>query len=176
MADPHHIPDLDRFDRLTVRLYRIGLLGQAVALLAAWWTDGSRIAWAVYGGFVALAALNMHLYAKVFRWIILGAVLTGLALQSGAHAYKAHWLWHAGLGFLFVGSSAWALKERYCFRIPGMRLVPAFLAFSLTPVFWLRPPYLPFVAIGGAFLTMLAIAKLRMPLHFDVGDKSKYQV
>ena len=35
MADPHHIPVLDGFDRLTVRLYRLGLWIAAVALVVA---------------------------------------------------------------------------------------------------------------------------------------------
>ena len=35
MADPHHIPDMDAFDRRTVALYRLGLLGQATLLCIA---------------------------------------------------------------------------------------------------------------------------------------------
>jgi uncharacterized integral membrane protein len=32
------------------------------------------------------------------------------------------------------------------------------------------------LTVAGGLYLVLSIAKLRMPLHFDVGDKSKYQV
>ncbi|TNE85677.1 MAG: hypothetical protein EP330_24815 [Deltaproteobacteria bacterium] len=183
MADPHHVPELDGFDRGTVGLYRAGLVGQAVLLVVG----GVRIdapeapvIWAAYAGCVALTALNMHLYMKSFRWVISGAAWLGLVLQVAASAapdVPAHWLWHTGLGFLFVASSAWALKERFCFRVPGMRFVPLMLAASLVPIFAGQPhPFGPLIAIAGLLFAVLAVAKLRMPLHFDVGDKSKYQV
>ena len=34
MADPDHVPELDGFDRMTVLLYRAGIAGAALALLA----------------------------------------------------------------------------------------------------------------------------------------------
>lgn len=183
MADPDHIPDLDGFDRLTVVLYRVGLVGQALLLVAGGMLASgaqARVVWAAYAAFVALSALNMHLYMKSFRWVIAGAAWLGLVLQvlaSAAAPVAAHWLWHVGLGFLFVASSAWALKERFCFRVPGMRLVPAMLAASLLPIFGGQDhPYGPLIAVAGALFAVLAVAKARMPLHYDVGDKSKYQV
>jgi len=30
--------------------------------------------------------------------------------------------------------------------------------------------------VSGALLTLLALAKWRMPLHFDIGDKGRYQI
>ncbi|MCO4748054.1 MAG: hypothetical protein KC912_24890 [Proteobacteria bacterium] len=183
MADPDHTPVLDRFDRFTVVLYRLGLVGQAVTLIFAGMyvkTAESELIWAIYAAFVALAALNMHLYMKTFRWVIHFAAWLALVLQVLAPSLlhpAPFWVWHVGLGFLFVASSAWALKERYCFRVPGMRLVPLLLAGSLIPIMTGgREPFGPTISIAGGLFTILAIAKLRMPLHFDVGDKSKYQV
>ena len=183
MADPHHVPDMDSFDRRTVALYRLGLLGQATLLCIAGMmvsAPGVRMAWALYAGFVALAALNMHLYMKSFRWVISGAAWGGLVLQAAAPALPptaAHWTWHAGLGCLFVASSAWALKEQFCFRVPGMRLVPLMLAGSLLAIFMGQPhPFGAPIAISGALFAVLAAAKMRMPLHYDIGDKSRYQV
>jgi uncharacterized integral membrane protein len=183
MADPDHLPVLDGFDRFTVRLYRLGLVGQAVLLVAGGLriqTAESELIWALYAAFVALTALNMHLYMKTFRWVIHGAAWLGLVLQVIAPTVEPpapFWVWHVGLGFLFVASSAWALKERYCFRVPGMRLVPALLAGSLLPVMaGGRMPFGPAIALAGLLFTVLALAKLRMPLHYDVGDKSKYQI
>jgi uncharacterized integral membrane protein len=183
MADPDHVPDLDAFDRFTVRLYRAGLVGQALLLAAgglAVASEQARIVWAAYAACVALSALNMHLYMKSFRWVISGAAWFGLVLQLAASTASSgveHWLWHVGLGFLFVASSAWALKERFCFRVPGMRLVPVMLAGSLIPILGGQAhPVGPLITVAGLLFAVLALAKARMPLHFDVGDKSKYQV
>jgi uncharacterized integral membrane protein len=58
-----------------------------------------------------------------------------------------------------------------------MRLVPFMLAasligFGLDEPIWIAVLLLP----AGILLCILAFAKLRMPLHFDVGDKSHYQI
>ena len=31
-------------------------------------------------------------------------------------------------------------------------------------------------ALASGVITMLAVAKVRMPLHFDIGDRSHYQI
>lgn len=184
MADPQHQEPLDGFDILTVRLYRAGLVGQALTLLIVGilgLTSGAPLwCWALYSAFVALTAWNMHLYMKTFRWIMQGASWIGLTLLVLGHfegAMTSPLVGWAGIGFLFVSSSAWALKERYCFAIVGMRAVPLFLAGSLLGVFGQgQQPWAIPLLIAGGLMTMLSVAKLRMPLHFDIGDKSKYQV
>ncbi|MCI5132109.1 MAG: hypothetical protein D3904_11445, partial [Candidatus Electrothrix sp. EH2] len=69
------------------------------------------------------------------------------------------------------------LKETFCFRIIGLPLVPLFLCCSvlnrLFGFFFVEPYFL----LPAAFLlTWLCIAKWRMPLHFDIGDKSLYSL
>lgn len=189
MADPDHIPALDGFDELTVRLYRSGLslaglslVVVGIALIIRGLTEAPHpsswetLAWLGCLTGTASAIANMHLYAKQIRWFIgvcgwIGAIFLVASNGNGL------WLHSAGLGFLFVALSGYALKEQFCFRIPGLRLVPLFLATSLFPLISGK------VAIAGALLllsgliyTALAVAKWRMPLHFDVGDKSKYQI
>ena len=119
----------------------------------------------------------MHLYDKQIRWFIGMTGWFGAVLLFTSGGPDAPWLYTAGLGFLFVSLSAYALKEQFCFRIPGLRLVPLLLAGALIPLLSGHP------AIAGALLltagliyTALIVAKWRMPLHFDVGDKSKYQL
>ena len=89
----------------------------------------------------------------------------------------ARWVSTAGMGFVFVALSGFALKEQFCFRIPGLRLVPLFLAAAtflhLSPQPWTAGP--PMIIAGGV-LGWLSIAKIRQPLHFDIGDKSSYQI
>lgn len=191
MADPQHEEELDAMDRLTVRLYRAGFLISALALIGAGLMQvfsaqqpGLLPAGAVSGGWVAIAggvALsvgNMHLYSKQIRWIIAQSSWVGLLLMLAAALLGLGKVgFFAGLGFVFVCISALALKERLCFRIPGLRLVPALLALSLLPLL-LRHGSSAGVLLGlaGVIQLVLFVAKVRMPLHFDIGDKSAYQV
>ena len=197
MADPQHEPDLDDFDRATVRLYRIGLTLSAcmtvlvgLAYLGAV-TDGAigndlvrdwiRLGWIGLVYATAVASIDVHLYAKQIKWTIqaaawFGAVLMLTSTELGRPAV-AWWTWHVGLGFVFVAQSGFALKERYCFKLPLLYLVPVCLAGSLIPLamdWWLPAGIL--VTASGLLLGVLAFAKDRMPLHYDIGDKSRYQV
>lgn len=194
MADPHHIATLDGFDRLTIRLYRAGIVGSALMILGLAAVFGLRAAllgppaWvgpvllAAVGVTSALSAANLHLYDKRVRWILQGAAPLGLALQAvGATLPETSWaswpLQVAGVGFGFVTLSGIALKERFCFRIPGLRLVPPLLALALIPVLIDWPVAAPaLLAPAGAVLAWLAVAKLRQPLHLDIGDRRAYQI
>ncbi len=81
------------------------------------------------------------------------------------------------LGAALATLAGLAFKEQFCFAIPGIRAVPLLL-----PLLWL----LELAGIGwaaalvalvcGALLCLLALAKWRMPLHFDIGDKGRYQI
>ncbi len=68
-------------------------------------------------------------------------------------------------------------KEYFCFRVFGLNFQPIFVA-----VLWLAIALnwtilvQIFSVICGLLLLVLSIQKWRMPLHFDIGDKSKYQV
>jgi uncharacterized integral membrane protein len=181
LADPHHVPTLDGLDRFTVRLYRTGLVIASAGVLYA----GIRAALSTVIGLpdflpvilvgVMLCVANVHLYDKLFRWIFGALGMTGAVLWALADLHMLVGL--AGLGFTFAALSAFALKEQFCFRVPGMRLVPLMLAasligFGLGNAIWVAVLLLP----SGVLLSILAVAKLRMPLHFDIGDKSHYQI
>jgi uncharacterized integral membrane protein len=184
MADPHHVEPLDGFDRLTVSAYRAGLFVAATGIAGLAWslTSGPESPgwrWVVYAG-VALIVANLHLYDRTLRWFIgaaawIGALLGLLAPLASPLA--GPWLADAGLGFAFVVLSAAALKERYCFRVPIVVLVPPILAASLLPMRLGAPaPAGGLLAGAAAVLLLLAFAKVTMPLHFDIGDKRHYQV
>ncbi len=190
MADPHHVPTLDGFDRFTVNLYRAGILTSAGALLMSGSThlilgqDATVLAptlWLTIAVGAALAVQNMHLYDKRVRWVIGAAAWVGVVLQLSGPEFGdgvlALWVRTAGLGFTFVALSGFALKEQFCFRIPGLRLVPLILAGSLIAVLAGQPMVTGLMhLLAGMIYGALAVAKLRMPLHFDVGDKSRYQI
>jgi uncharacterized integral membrane protein len=130
---------------------------------------------------VALTTANLHLYDKRIRWIISSSGILGLwflaTLLALPEGVAEHLLFNAGLGFLFVALSAYALKEQFCFRIPGLKLVPLFLASAMLAA--LAGQLLAFgvtLLPAAVLLTVLCVAKWRMPLGHDVGDKSHYQV
>jgi len=186
MADPHHVPTLDGFDVFTVRLYRAGLALGASGLLVmsgsllAGEGELDGLAWvAVFVG-TALSIANMHLYDKRIRWLIgvvgwIGGSL--MLLSSHLPVTAANWVFHAGVGFLFVAMSGFALKEQFCFKIKFLRIVPLVLAGSLIPLLaGERGVSGLMLGCAGVMYGVLAVAKMRMPLHFDVGDKSAYQI
>ena len=81
------------------------------------------------------------------------------------------------LGAALVTLSGLAFKEQFCFAIPGIKLVPLLLPL-LWLLEWLQVAWAAALValVSGALLTLLALAKWRMPLHFDIGDKGRYQV
>ena len=181
MANPEHIPQMDGLDRLTVVLYRSGLslgaLGVALLALAPVLPVQTAALYPLVLFGAQLAALCMHLYDKRVRWFIsasahLGAWLVLTGLFAGLPLVR-----DAGLGFGFVTLSGFALKEQFCFRVPLLRAVPLFLALGLIPLV-LDIPWAASALFGLATLplTVLCAAKWRMPLHFDIGDKSAYQI
>ena len=179
MAHPHHVEVLDAYDRWSVRLYRWGLIGAACGLAATSVTllaggDPTVSLWFLLAG-TALAVAHLHLYAKRIKQVIaLGAwagVLTA-ALPVEHVMVEA-----AALGFASVALSGLALKEQLCFQIPFLRLQPVFLGAAVLG--WAAgQPQVTGVALAAATVlqTLLAFAKIRMPLHYDIGDKSAYQL
>lgn len=189
MADPHHVPELDAHDMRTVILYRVGL---TVAAFSVFWGGLARIAmthlddpaqWMALGvsAGVACCVVNLHLYNKRIRWVIGASTLFGLWLLSCAFATQQeefrHLLLQGAVGFCFVTLSALALKEQFCFRIPGLKWVPVFLASSV--LFGVgKWSILHGVALlpAGLLLLVLCVAKWRMPLGHDIGNKAHYEV
>ena len=181
MADPQHTPTLDGFDRLTVRLYRLGhgISGLGFVSLALCLLLGSG-QWPAIAGILVGASLcagNLHLYDKRIRWLVQAVVLLGLLLTTFGAAAGVLMLAQAGLGFCLVASSILAFKEWFCFRIPGLRLMPILLAagvLSLAAGGWMVSQIL--FAIAGLVQLWLALKKTQMPLGHDIGDRAHYQI
>ena len=178
MANPEVIENLDGFDRLSVRLYRSGLTVAAAAIfsLALLYARGvtSGFAWWVIDAALVVCLVNLHLYDKRVRWLVRVLVYGGLLLQLVEKPAVLEWV---GRGGVLMGLSALALKEQFCFRIPGLKFVPLCLALGVIAA-WLGQPIVAATGflLAGIWLTLLAASKWRMPLHFDIGDKSRYQV
>lgn len=180
MGDPHHIPVLTPFDVLTVRLYRLGLATVPVGLvaLAAEQLTGRSglMGWGLVWLGVQLAVADIHLYDSRFRWVFTVLAQLGSLFGLLGAVLQVPLLWWAGLGFLFATHSGIGLKERLCFKVTGMRVQPAVLAASLVPLVagWgLAAAGL--LGLGALIAANLARVKGMQPLHYDIGDKSKYR-
>jgi uncharacterized integral membrane protein len=179
MADPQIEEPLDGFDRLTVRLYRSGLFLFVAALAArvvALLTGTPDLA-LLHQGLLTAAAVasfsSLHIYDKRFRWVI--ALLAWLGLASG-RLFGLENAYAEGLstGLLLAAYSAVALKEYLCFRIFGLPLVPGFLVVATLLRVAGSPLEVWALVPVAVLMLLLGIAKVRMPLHFDVGAREHY--
>ncbi len=186
MADPHIVEKLDGFDRITVRLYRYALFGSVLALLITPLQSLDPLPDLLLITMVWVATQMIHIYDHKFRFTFrvlgsVGAVLAAWALLFGPASILRPLMQLAGFGFACAALSAIALKERFCFKIPGLRAVPLFLgAGVLWRLYLVVAPVaddplfeIPFV-LAGVIVLMMAVAKARMPLTHDIGDRSAY--
>ena len=158
MADPHIQSPMDVWDKLTVIIYRTGFVIAAFSILAlTWYPQQAQNAILIAA---TCCASSLHIYLKHFRltfqfstWLALLCALLG---------------WHE----LSLG-----VKEYFCFRVPLLNLQPAFVAaLWFAWVFEGGGIARILSLIVGGLLLILAVQKWRMPLHFDIGDKTKYQI
>lgn len=177
MANPEVTSSLDGVDKMTVLLYRAALSGAALLLLFHSLQFYLHIGfnethWQLGMVMVAgISAFALHVYDKTIRTLLQGAGWSALLL--GALDAPPSWVF-AACCVLLAGLS---FKERFCFAIAGIKWLP--LLFSLL---WLCE-WMPWPAaaalisgITGALLARLCLAKWQMPLHFDIGDKRRYQL
>lgn len=171
MADPHIKSPMDIWDYISVIIYRSGfvLAIPSVALLP----------WQIQTGFntsallliaAGMLASSVHLYFKSLRYIVQYATWAALILTLLGFPL-------IGLGAAFITIGGLCFKEYFCFRIPLLYFQPFILTglwFSLYFDLWLYAKIL--AGIATLFLIIVSYKKCRMPLHFDIGDKSKYEI
>lgn len=183
MADTDYKETLDCLDKLSVCLYRTGISVFALSLMGFslivfGWSDALseyyRSVLVMIGVAAAFSAATIHVYSKPVRLAISWSSWVGLVFMISDADLSRVWL---PLGFIFVTFSGIALKESYCFKVPGLKLVPILLAVSVLALSlkWESIAALAML-LAGASMGYLAIAKWRMPLHFDIGIKAKYEV
>ncbi|MGL1902570.1 MAG: DUF2301 domain-containing membrane protein [Fibrobacterales bacterium] len=187
MANPEHLPEMHSFDKMTVSLYRIGLV--IVGLSSLIYSVEFFAEWSILGDWylpivamgAALASANIHLYDPRFRWLIplmswIGLVIFGISTRIDNVWFHEH-AELAALGFFYAGTGMMAFKEYFCFKIPGLPFVPFLFAFAIG-AFLFSFDTAAYLAVGIASLlySWLAVAKWTMPLHYDIGDKDQYGV
>ncbi|MDX1302802.1 DUF2301 domain-containing membrane protein [Photobacterium sp.] len=169
MADPHIQSDLDGLDKLTVLLYRCALTLSAAAMsIVAWETEFATSALIIAA---LIASSTVHIYDKRFRWLIQGSGLFAVIwLLTG--------LWQPlALGAALFTFSALAIKEYFCFQLKVLLMTPVALAgFWFCLIFNEFQIGMVFSMSGAILLAVAAFFKWRMPLHYDIGDKTRYQI
>lgn len=175
MANPEHQEELDTLDKMSVLGYRLGisLLSVSYVLLAITSLQGNTFSASnlLLASSAALIGANLHIYDKKIRAVIVWSAWVGLlVLIVGEQALLAQI-------FLCITFSGTCLKESFCFKVPGLRLIPLLLGLSLLGQY-LQFSWLTFVSalLTSLILGFLSIKKWRMPLHFDIGIKANYQI
>jgi len=186
MANPEHEEKLDFLDKVSVSLYRTGisvfslfLFVYSIVLIgqSGMFNVSATMNHILFVGLACgamLSAANVHVYNKVVRYVISWSTWLGIFMMLADSTHTIVWL---SLGLLFITFSGIALKESFCFKVIGLKLVPILLAVSVFLIFfklWLISGVLLLVA--SSVLLYLSKEKWHMPLHFDIGDKSRYQV
>lgn len=168
MADPHIKSPMDGWDYVTVVIYRGGFVMAGLGiLLLTWFPKLAEIAVLIAA---VCCASSLHIYLKTYRLTFQFATWIGLLCYILG--------WHElALGGALLTLGGLCFKEYFCFRVPFLNLQPVFVA-----VLWFAWMFDGGVLtralsiIVGLLLLLLSVQKWRMPLHFDIGDKTKYQV
>lgn len=169
MADPHIRSPMDSFDYLSVVVYRLGFVLAAPAILLLPW-QGMLPAGQLTILAGVMCASTLHIYMKSFRMLLQFASWIGLL------AYMAG-LPMLALGGALVTLGGLAYKEQFCFKVPGLQFQPLIVA-ALWFALWFELPYAAklLASLSALLFLVLSVAKWRMPLHYDIGDKSKYEI
>ncbi len=195
MANPEIKSILDGFDKFTVSLYRLGISIIAIAtiiesillilsFLALLDTYSSSIALLrnLYTVLliisITFSSISIHIYDKSIRFFIVFNSFFAIILYLLFTKYFSdlYIIEVISLGFIYVSISVIAIKESFCFKIWGLKYIPLLLASSL--IFRLiNIEIIEAVLLLSASLliNILNISKWKMPLYFDIGDRSRYQ-
>ncbi|WP_428457906.1 DUF2301 domain-containing membrane protein [Photobacterium makurazakiensis] len=169
MADPHIQCELDALDKLTVILYRCALSASAVIMALIAWEPNLAGTGLIMAALIATT--TVHIYDKRFRWLILGSALFATIWQMTG-------IWFPlAIGAALFSFSALAIKEYFCFQLKVLLLTPLCLAgFWFCFVLGSTQLSIVFSMASAVLLAIAAFSKWRMPLHYDIGDKTRYQV
>lgn len=168
MADPHIKSPMDAWDIVTVIIYRSGFI--LAAIFTALLPYQPKIAQLGVLSAAVCCASSLHIYLKHFRLLLQMATWFALLCQILGLSELA-------LGAAFFTLGGLAYKEYFCFKIFCLNFQPLFVGLLWFALFFHLSLLSQILSTICALLFLiLAIQKWRMPLHFDIGDKSKYQV
>lgn len=182
MADPHVKQILDNVDKATIITYRLGLLitGLALSLLALqqifypYWFKQIVVIIALG---CLLQASSLHIYDKQIRWLLVNATWVGCWLTAVSLITTGLWVAYVSLGAFMITLSGLAYKESRCFSLPLLKVIPVLLVISwLLIIFSLNHWAASILLIVSALYLYMLWCKINMPLHYDLGDRKKYEI
>ena len=193
MGDTQAYQPLTRHDRVTVVLYRIGIVLAAVSMAALAAAAGG--AWAPLAGVfltalffsVGVSVFFIHLYVSRFHkglkilYVAAALCFAGLfVLGSGNPLAPVLSAWYGPLLLLPLSVCLGFItaKEAFC-----SRLNEGYLIAILLPLLLVLGAALPVTTRGLTvfffficfLLVLFTLRKVFQPLHYDIGDKSAYQ-
>jgi uncharacterized integral membrane protein len=182
MADPHIEETLDIWDKVSISIYRSGIIISGLAFLAL---AAQQLYYPLWFKqvvvFVALGAVlqasSLHIYMKSFRTVLVGTTWIGLWLLTLSFTLNGLWVTYFALGGLFVTQGGLAFKESFCFSLKILKIIPLFIASIWFLIVFKQPEIAAagLILVSGLYLYM-GWKKVNMPLHFDLGDRTKYEV
>jgi uncharacterized integral membrane protein len=200
MGEQEYYQPLTRGDKISVMLYRAGIVLSTLFILAGAWFLSNASRYQDYISFSSLTnALLLLLYAAVGMSVFLIHLYVGKFHRA---LKKLYYIAVVALIFLFVSGRGDVLgvlisksygpllllplagclgfitaKEAFCFR-----LVEGYLLAIAMPLYLVVLAGRGLTAKGvsygliliAAMLVLFTFRKVFMPLHFDIGDKSAY--
>lgn len=200
MGEKQAFQPLTQEDRITVLLYRCGIVLSAlilsyIAILSVWSSaagmelPAGKVN-ALGLGLEAAAGMSVffiHLYIRAFKRYLIYLYIFSLVCFAGVFAI--------GNGSLLSGATLLpsgpllllplagclgfvTAKEAFCFRIMEgyiiALLLPLFLIFAAAGIFSARAAAYGLSVIAG-LLVIFTLRKVFMPIAWDIGDKSAYR-
>lgn len=157
MANPEHKEELDTLDRLSVIGYRFGISLLAFSYLFLAYISIAQVAASVMSLLAisaALIAANLHIYDKNIRAIIVWSSWVGLLVIAVIGQPLIAQL------LFCVTFSGIALKESFCFKVPGLKLIPVFIGLALIGQYF----YLDILTAMSALFTGLIFGFLSIKM------------
>ncbi|MCP4321147.1 MAG: hypothetical protein GY951_16285 [Psychromonas sp.] len=182
MADPNIKERLDKLDIIMILLYRSGMVITALALFMLALQQLFYPLWfkqvlVLLSLGALLQASSLHIYSKVVRWILVNATWLGCWLLSLSFVTPGSWLAYFSFGALIVTLSGLAYKESFCFSLTILKVIPILLVISwLLIVLSLNHWACAGLILASLLYLYMAWRKIKMPLFYDLGDRSKYEI
>jgi len=182
MADPNIKEPLDLVDKVMVITYRLGMLFTgfglfALALQQYYYPLFFKPVLILIALGALLQASALHIYSKQVRYLLVNATWVGCWLVSVSFVIPGLWVAYLGFGAFVITFSGLSYKESFCFSLETLKATPVLLVISwLLVVFSINDWAAASLASSSLLYLYMAWQKINMPLHFDLGDRSKYEV
>lgn len=181
MADMQVKENLTLLDSMSIITYRAGMLCNVLSLTALalqqlyyplWYKH--VLVWFAFSVF--LQAANLHIYNKSVRMMLVTSAWLGVWLVSLSFVNSGVLVAHVSLACLLACCAGISYKESFCFSLTALKVNPILLIALYCSLILASSLYAAiFAGLSAALTAYMVYKKCRMPLYYDLGDRSKYQ-